>query len=206
MDRAIVAGSIAGARVTETHQNQFMADEAPWSRLRSEVYALVGRNPRSNRLVPSLADLHHSHAVLDIGCGPGAAVRTAAGSVARAVGLDRSEAMIEIARRRSRRFSNVDFAVGGAEQLPFPDRTFDRVWTIHSFHHWEDRAHGLAESLRVLRPRSVLLIVESETRGSHGLDRAGAAELADRLRSLGFADATVSKEGRQLVVRGFSGA
>jgi hypothetical protein len=50
------------------------------------------------------------------------------------------------------------------------------------------------------------LIVESDTSGSHGLDGNRAIELADRLRSLGFADASVSKPRRQLVVTGIPGA
>ena len=91
-----------------------MADQAPWSRLKSEIYSLFGRNPRSNRLMPSVADLKAFHEVLDVGCGAGAAVRAAADQVNRAVGLDRSQAMVDIARRRSRRFGNVEFEVGGA--------------------------------------------------------------------------------------------
>jgi ubiquinone/menaquinone biosynthesis C-methylase UbiE len=177
-----------------------MADAAPWSRIRSEVYALIGRNPKSNRLLPSVADLQPSHVVLDIGCGPGAAVRAAAASVAHATGIDRSEPMIDIARRRSRQFENVEFAVAGAEQLPFPDGTFDRVWTIHSFHHWEERRLGLAECLRVLRSDGRLLIIETDTSGAHGFDRDEATALADELRTIGFADATVSKPRKELVV------
>jgi ubiquinone/menaquinone biosynthesis C-methylase UbiE len=177
-------------------------DETPWSRLRSEVYAVIGRNPRSNRVMPSIAELDPAHTVLDIGCGPGAAVRAAATSVRRAVGVDRSEAMIRIARRRSRRYDNVEFFVAGAEALPFPDTSFDRVWTVHSFHHWEDRRRGLDESLRVLRPGGSLMIVESDTSGPHGLDGARAADLADELRSVGFAESRVSKPHRQLVVTG----
>ncbi len=177
-------------------------DESPWSRLRSEIYAFFGRNPRSNRDLPSTADLGESQVVLDIGCGPGAAVRAAAPFVSRAVGTDRSTAMVEIAKRRSRDVANVEFAVGGAEQLPFPDETFDRVWTIHSFHHWEDKTRGMGEALRVLRPGGRLLIVESETKGSHGFDRAEAEEVAAELRAIGFDEAAVSKPHRQLVVTG----
>jgi len=177
-----------------------MADTAPWSRFRSEIYALIGRNPRSNRALPSIAALDSSHVVLDIGCGPGAAVRAAAGHVARAVGVDRSQAMVDIARRRSRGLNNVEFAVGGAEQLPFGDGTFDRIWTIHSFHHWEDQSRSIAESLRVLRASGRLLIIENETRGSHGLSTVGADRLAARLQSAGFASASVAKPRRQLVV------
>lgn len=183
-----------------------MRDEAPWNRFRSEIYSLVGRSPKSNRLAPAIAELEPSHAVLDIGCGPGAAVRAAASHVQRAAGVDRSEAMIEIAKRRSRRLDNVDFAVAAAEQLPFPDNTFDRAWTIHALHHWENQAQGLAEALRVLRPSGRFLVVESETKGSHGLNRAGADELVDTLLSIGFAHAAVSKPYRQLVVTGVAGS
>lgn len=189
--------------VRDSDHKQSMADESSWSRLRSEIYALISRNPKSNRLVPTIAYLEPFHEVLDIGCGAGAAVRAAAPSVARAVGADRSAAMVEIAKRRSRRLANVDFAVGGAEELPFSDAVFDRVWTIHAFHHWENQSQGLAEALRVLRPDGRFLIVETETKGSHGLSRAGADELAAKLRAVGFADVSVSKPlKKQLVVTG----
>lgn len=193
------------ADVVRCDKNGPMPDAAPWSRVRSELYALIGRNPRSNRRLVSIAALEPSHVVLDIGCGPGAAVRAAAPQVTRAVGIDRSEPMIEIARRRSRKLTNAEFSLGGAEDLPFPADSFDRVWSIHAFHHWEDQAQGLAESLRVLKPGGRLLIVESDTSGSHGLDRDGADDLAARLRSVGFAGSSVSKPYRELVVTGVSG-
>ncbi len=182
-----------------------MGDTSPWSRLKSEIYSLLGRNPKSNRMAVEIADLEPSHVVLDVGCGPGAAVRAAAGFVARAIGVDRSESMVAIAERRSRRFTNVDFVAAGAEGLPFPDATFDRVWTIHAFHHWEDGVRGIAECLRVLKPGGRLLIVESETKSDHGLDRSRASDLAETLRSAGFASASVSKPHRQLVVTGVRG-
>lgn len=179
-----------------------MGDTAPWSRLKSEIYALLGRNPKSNRMVPTIADLQAWHVVLDVGCGPGAAVRAAAGSVERAVGVDRSESMVAVARRRSTRFDNVEFLTAGAENLPFPASTFDRVWTIHAFHHWEDRAGGIAECLRVLKPGGRLFIVETAGRGSHGLDERRASEVADMLRGSGFAETSVSRASRQFVVSG----
>ena len=182
-----------------------MGDRSPWSRLKSEIYSLLGRDPKSNRMVVEVADLESTHVVLDVGCGPGAAVRAAASAVTRAVGVDRSEPMIGIARRRSKAFPNVEFVAAGAEDLPFPDATFDRVWTIHAFHHWEDGDRGIAECLRVLKPGGRLLIVESETRSEHGLDRSRASDLADSLRSAGFASAAVSKPYRQLVVTGVRG-
>lgn len=182
-----------------------MGDTSPWSRLKSELYAFLGRSPKSNRMIATIAELSPEHAVLDVGCGPGAAVRAAAPEVARSVGVDRSEPMIDIARRRSRHLGNVEFAAAGAEDLPFDDDSFDRVWTIHAFHHWEDRAAGIAECLRVLKPRGRLLVVESATRGDHGLDESRASGLAHTLQTSGFADASVSKRGRHFVVTGVRG-
>ena len=179
-----------------------MGDESPWSRWKSEIYSVIGRNPRSNRRIGAVAQLDRAHSVLDIGCGPGAAVRAAAPLVARAVGVDRSAAMIEIARRRSQEHDNAEFVVAGAEDLPFPDGTFDRVWTIHAFHHWEEPDRGIAECLRVLRPGGQFLIIESETKGAHGLSRSRAEDLATELVARGFADAGVSKPHKQIVVTG----
>ena len=64
----------------------------------------------------------------------------------------------------------------------------------------------IAESLRVLRPGGRLLIVETETKGAHGLNREAAEVVADQLRSAGFAEASVSKPHKQLVVTGIRSA
>ena len=182
-----------------------MGDESQWSRVKSEIYSILGRNPRSNKRIVSVADLDPSHSVLDIGCGPGAAVRAAAPLVVKAVGVDRSEAMIEIARRRSRGLDNVEFAVGPAEELPFPDGSFARIWTIHAYHHWEDRDRGVLECLRVLGAGGKLLIVETETKGSHGLSRDAAEGVAAELLTAGFVRSFVSKSHKQLIVTGVAG-
>ena len=180
--------------------NGGMPDAKPWSRLKAEVYSLIGRNPKSNRLVVDLAEVAPDHATLDVGCGPGAAVRVAAPLVRRASGVDNSDAMVRIAARRSAEMPNVDFHVGSAEALPFDDATFDRLWTVHAFHHWSDQSAGLAEALRVLRPGGRLLVVERRSGGDHGLTAAGADRLAHTLIDAGFRDAHVAQHGKQMVI------
>ena len=177
-------------------------DEAPWSKLKAEVYSLFGRNPRSNRLVVRTAGLEAHQVVLDVGCGPGAAVRGAAPSVAQAIGIDRSAAMIDIARRRSSQLDNVAYHVAGAEDLPFDPSSIDLALTIHAFHHWEHPDAGLSQMLRVLRPGGRFLIVESETKGAHGLTRTAADGVAERLEDVGFAAAHVSQHRKHLVITG----
>ncbi len=133
--------------------------------------------------------------VLDIGCGPGAAVRAAATVVTagKAVGTDRSPAMVEIASKRSEHLPNAEFAVGAAEDLPFPDDAFTVAWTAHAFHHWEHQEQGLLEAQRVLVPGGRLIILETRTNGEHGLSLDRALDLSRELERLGFVEPTIDR-------------
>ncbi|HSJ45354.1 MAG TPA: class I SAM-dependent methyltransferase [Euzebyales bacterium] len=173
-----------------------MADDEieRWSRWRATVYGLCSRDPRSNRVVVEAAAPGEGDAVVDVGCGVGAAVRRAAAAGADATGVDPSPAMVDIARRRSRGRPGVSFVVGDAADLPLPDDSASIAWTIASFHHWPDRRAGLVEIRRVLRPGGCLLIGERRLRraGGHGLTPADADSVVDLLRSLGYEDVSIA--------------
>jgi ubiquinone/menaquinone biosynthesis C-methylase UbiE len=111
----------------------------------------------------------------------------------KAAGVDRSPSMVDIARKRSAALPNVEFAVGPAEALPFPDDAFTMVWSAHSFHHWSDPEQGLLEARRVLGPGGRLLIVENRTTGEHGFDLDGALDLGTELERLGFVDPSLTR-------------
>ena len=179
-----------------------MADARPWPWIQARLYSLIARDPRSNRLAVDLCDLNSDSRFLDIGCGPGAAVRAAGRVAAGATGLDNSLAMIDIARSRAREFPNVEFVHGSAESLPLPDAAFTHAVTVHAFHHWDNQQAGITEALRVLRPQGTLLIIERATRGRHGLTEMKARALADRLQASGFAEAEVSTHDKEIAVRG----
>lgn len=70
-------------------------------------------------------------AVLDVGCGTGSlvvAARETTGPDARLVGMDTSASMRDRARRRcDRAGARVELVDGQAQQLPFPDASFDVV-------------------------------------------------------------------------------
>jgi ubiquinone/menaquinone biosynthesis C-methylase UbiE len=92
--------------------------------------------------------------VLDLACGTGAVARVAASTVGpdgEIIGLDRSEAMLAIARRRVAPGARVDWRTGDAASLPFPDRSFDAVLCQQGFQFFADRQQALAEIARVLR-------------------------------------------------------
>ena len=82
---------------------------------------------------------------LDVACGTGFLTQHLRGDV---VGLDQSQAMIEVARER---LPDTELVQGDALALPFPDASFDRVFTSYFYCHLEDaeRAQFLAEAHRV---------------------------------------------------------
>ena len=107
-------------------------------------------------------------AVLDIGSGPGflaAEMAAEVGPSGRISGIDISETMIGIARERwakSGLATQVDFQLGDATKLPFPDATFDAVVSIQVYEYVTDLYAALAEVNRVLRPGGRVLIVDTD--------------------------------------------
>lgn len=166
-----------------------------WPMIGAWCYSLLARNPRSNREVVALADPRPGQRALDIGCGPGAAVRRAAEAGAEVTGVDPSPAMVRIATRRSRDHPGASFVVGHAADLPLADDSVDVAWTIAAFHHWPDQAAGLEEVRRVLAPGGRLLVGErrSSKDGRHGLSTDEATRLVTDLGAHGFHDATIAE-------------
>jgi SAM-dependent methyltransferase len=87
--------------------------------------------------------------VLDLACGPGYAAAAAGNRGATAIGLDFSSVMVEEAKRRYPRV--VQFQEGDAEQLSFPDRSFDAVVLNFGMLHLARPELALSEANRVLR-------------------------------------------------------
>jgi len=104
----------------------------------------------------SLGPVNKGEAVLDIGCGTGVDTFVAAilvGHEGRVSGIDLIPEMLEQARTNLKKTSlkNVTLQEGSAEQLPFPDGTFDVVISNGVFNLIPDKAKALAEVFRVLR-------------------------------------------------------
>jgi ubiquinone/menaquinone biosynthesis C-methylase UbiE len=98
--------------------------------------------------------------VLDVGCGTGAAVRSAAPIVDFAVGVDLSRGMIDRARELAHGTPNVQFSVADAGALPFDDATFTALLCTTSFHHYPKPGSAVAELARVLTPDGRIVIAD----------------------------------------------
>lgn len=107
--------------------------------------------------------------VLDVGCGPGFLVRDMAMSVGeqgRVIGVDSSEPMLQLARRRCAGFDQVRLIQGRAEAIDEAAATFDAVSCSQVLLYVADVEAALAEMCRVLKPGARIVIVETDWRGA----------------------------------------
>lgn len=118
-----------------------------------------------SQIAREIAQLAPGGSVLEVGSGPGRlAVKIAETSPdLRVTGLDISPDMVEMANALATRAGVADrvtFQLGDVAALPFPDASFDAVVSTFSFHHWPDRAGGLTQIYRVLRPGGIARIYD----------------------------------------------
>jgi ubiquinone/menaquinone biosynthesis C-methylase UbiE len=90
--------------------------------------------------------------VLECGCGTGLVLERIKQHARRAVGIDLSPGMLELARARG-----LEVQEGSVTDLPFHDASFDVTCSFKVLAHVPDIARALAEMARVTRPGGVIL-------------------------------------------------
>ncbi len=147
-------------------------------RVGNAVRLVFGRGPMAT-VVSDVARLTPADRVVDIGCGPGTAVRVASRRCEQATGVDPDATSLRLARwlTRLQHRRNVVIVEGSAEAIPLPDASATVVWSITAVHHWADRAAGLAEARRVLVPGGRAFLVERlSPPDARGHERFGLTE------------------------------
>jgi ubiquinone/menaquinone biosynthesis C-methylase UbiE len=116
------------------------------------------------RIILKALTQHRPQGILvDIGCGPG---YLAAGISRRfpdlmVTGLDISDEMVRLAKRNwSSSYPGVEFLMGDAQRLPFPDNAVDFIVSSLSLHHWVDSRVAFREVHRVLKPGGQFLVFD----------------------------------------------
>ncbi len=130
-------------------------DAVAWDRYWVPIFRLFARDLVKDAS-PSVGDV-----VLDLGTGSGVAaieVSKATPSMGLVVGIDRSDTMIMLARKKAAKMHrrNVRFIKMNGEDLRFPDGFFDAAISNCGIG-IPDFSKGLKETLRVLRPGGVLV-------------------------------------------------
>ena len=103
--------------------------------------------------------------VLDIGSGPGLLAHEMAAAVGpegRVCGIDRSGAMVAMARRRCADRPWAEFGSAEATDLPYPDNSFDAAVSTQVYEYVPDIPAALRELHRVLRPGGRAVILDTD--------------------------------------------
>jgi demethylmenaquinone methyltransferase/2-methoxy-6-polyprenyl-1,4-benzoquinol methylase len=125
-----------------------------------------GLHRRWKRRVATLAAAAPGARALDLCCGTGDIAFALARSGAETTGLDFSPQMLEVAESRRReanrksQIANLKFLEGDAQQLPFPDNSFDIVTVGYGLRNLSSWERGLDEMFRVARPGARMIVLD----------------------------------------------
>ncbi|TBW38782.1 metalloregulator ArsR/SmtB family transcription factor [Siculibacillus lacustris] len=163
----------------------FSAHAAQWAELRSLHVA----EDRVEAAIREAVGERRIEAMLDLGTGTGRMLTLLADRYERAVGIDASHGMLQIARAEIDRAGVAQARVqqGDVHALPGPRDAFDLV-TIHQvLHYLDEPTRALREAARVLRPGGRLLIVDFAPHDLEFLREAHAH------RRLGFSHGEITR-------------
>ena len=120
-------------------------------------------------LLADAADLRAGSSVLDVATGSGNAAIAAARLGTRVTGVDYVPSLLERARERAaaERVA-IDFRDGDAEEIPFPDASFDATLSVFGSMFAPDQPRAAAELARVTRPGGTIALASWTPEGFIG--------------------------------------
>ena len=109
----------------------------------------------------SLLNIQPDDRVLEIGFGPGVSTQLASAKASKGfvAGIDHSRTMVQAAAQRNAaavQSGRLELRVGEAGSLPYPDQSFDIVFSLHSIYFWPEPIDSLREIKRVLKQEGLL--------------------------------------------------
>ena len=166
--------------------NVFYAPGAPRAAKVNDLFAAIARrydllndlqsfglHRRWKRRVAALAAAAPGARALDLCCGTGDIAFALARRGAQTTGLDFSEKMLEVAESKKQKtenrkqekipqsaIRNPQFMQGDAQQIPFPDNSFDIVTVGYGLRNLAGWERGLDEMFRVARPGARLIVLD----------------------------------------------
>lgn len=101
--------------------------------------------------------------ILDIGCGGGRALKRLSPLVpeGKLYGVDYAETAVQCTKEENPTdiaSGKLTVVQGSVSALPFPDNTFDKIFSIESYYFWPDLENDVKEILRVLKPGGKVFI------------------------------------------------
>ncbi len=146
------------AREREFHNRHFLDEDESRGAQNKYYFAIQQGLALYNQLVVAHAQ---SRDALEYGCGVGVLARQIGGGAKSVVGIDLSDVAVGRANDQciTGGIDNVKFVAMNAEEMTFPDKSFDFVYGSAILHHL-DVARSMSEIHRVLRPGGIALFAE----------------------------------------------
>jgi SAM-dependent methyltransferase len=129
--------------------------------------AMAIANRRPNRMAIDALEIVPGDVVLELGFGPGRAVKQLAALIGdgRVLGIDQSAAMLALASRHNRRAiasGRVELRHGTFDALPWPTASVDKVLAVNTAYFFGADAVEIREARRVLRPGGLMALYATE--------------------------------------------
>jgi len=112
-----------------------------------------------------LSALGEPASVLEVGCGMGTLAIKLAQAGFEVTGLDVSTVALLYANQRATEAGlNINWKAGFAENIPFPDKSFDYVTCCHTLEHVKDLPRAASELKRVTRKKIAVFVPRQKFR------------------------------------------
>ena len=112
---------------------------------------------REKAIKKTLSFTNNNPKILDVACGSGDMIEVWKKYTSNIIGLDPSKGMLKIAKKR---FPEIEFYQGYAQNLPFNDETFDVLSISFGIRNVVEIQKAIDEFSRVLKRNGILLILE----------------------------------------------
>jgi len=103
--------------------------------------------------------------ILDIATGTGdLAILMTTTSAKKIIGLDLSSGMLEVGKQKileKKLSQKIEMVLGDSEKIPYDDNHFDAITVSFGIRNFETLEKGLAEIYRVLKPKGILVVLET---------------------------------------------
>lgn len=136
---------------TPDYRSVTAVQQQTWSE--GDFHEIARLNIGMSEEVCDFGELRAGERVLDVACGSGTAALVAARRYCEVTGIDYVDALLERARLRAHAEGfDAEFLNADAQELPFPDDSFDAVLSVYGVQFAPDHHRAANELLRVTRP------------------------------------------------------
>jgi ubiquinone/menaquinone biosynthesis C-methylase UbiE len=118
----------------------------------------IGEQENKIKAMLETLDLKGSEFVLDLGCGTGFLFEYVSEMVGFIVGADLSKKALLLAKKRIKNKSNVDLVCADADNTPFVDNLFDKIFSVTVLQNMPEPSRTVQEMKRVGKTEALFAV------------------------------------------------